>query len=52
MDNMDNVETGDNEDYLDNVESKGQLQRQPMRQPKRQPKIQPKRQPKRQPDIQ
>ena len=41
MDNMDNVETGDNEDYLDNVESKGQPQRQPMRQPKRQPKIQP-----------
>ena len=28
---MDNVETGDNEDYLDNVESIGQLQRQPMR---------------------
>ena len=48
MDNMGNVETGDNEDYLDNVESIGQLQRQPMRQPK----IQLKRQPKRQPDFQ
>ena len=49
---MDNVETGDNEDYFDNVESIGQLQMQPMRQPKRQPKIQLKRQPKMQPDIQ
>ena len=48
---MDNVEAGDNGDYLDNVESKGQLQRQPMRQPKRQTKIQLKRKTKRQPDI-